>query len=332
MNVYFKDGNVATKNLTPGISVYGEELIKEDEEYRIWNPKRSKLAAALLNGLENLEILDTSKVLYLGASTGTTVSHISDIVINGRVYAVEFSPTTAKKLVQLSRQRSNIAPILGDATKPKEYLNIVEKTDLVYCDVAQPTQTELFMRNMNLFSRDDGVGLLMIKARSIDVVQKPKKVFKEQEKKLKEKIKEKKHPSAMCGGANHQARAIEQYTIDGQYIKTFPSAQDAADELKIDYSSIKSAASIKNLRHKTSGGYIWIHEDEPNKKQIIEQAQNKGCEKPVSQYSLDGKHIRDFASIKEAMSFFNMKSNHISAVCDGKRKTSSGYIWKWKTA
>ena len=159
MKVYFKDGNVATKNLTPGISVYGEELLNEDEEYRIWNPRRSKLAAALLNGLENLDLQETSKVLYLGASTGTTVSHISDIVIDGRVYAVEFSPTTAKKLVQLSRQRPNIAPILGDATKPKGYLNIVEKSDLVYCDVAQPTQTELFMRNMNLFCRDDGVGL-----------------------------------------------------------------------------------------------------------------------------------------------------------------------------
>ena len=183
MKVYFKDGNVATKNLTPGISVYGEELIQEDEEYRIWNPRRSKLAAALLNGMENLKLDDASKVLYLGASTGTTVSHISDIVTDGRVYAVEFSPTTAKKLVQLSRQRPNIAPILGDATKPKGYLNIVEKSDLVYCDVAQPTQTELFMRNMNLFSKEDGAGLLMIKARSIDVVQKPKKVFKEQEKK-----------------------------------------------------------------------------------------------------------------------------------------------------
>ncbi len=187
MKVYYKDGNVATKNLTPGISVYGEELIIEDDEYRIWNPRRSKLAAALLNGLENLELLDSSKVLYLGASTGTTVSHISDIIINGKIYAVEFSPTTAKKLVQLSRQRLNIAPILGDATKPKEYLNIVEKTDLVYCDVAQPNQSELFMRNMNLFSKDDGTGLLMIKARSIDVVQKPKKIFKEQERKLKEK-------------------------------------------------------------------------------------------------------------------------------------------------
>ena len=94
MKVYFKDENVATKNLTPGISVYGEELIQEDVEYRIWNPRRSKLAAALLNGLENLDLQETSKVLYLGASTGTTVSHISDIVIDGRVYAVEFSPTT----------------------------------------------------------------------------------------------------------------------------------------------------------------------------------------------------------------------------------------------
>lgn len=187
MNVYLKDGNIATKNLNPGISVYGEELIQEDEEYRIWNPRRSKLAAALLNGLEKLEIQDTSKVLYLGASTGTTVSHISDITINGKIYAVEFSPTTAKKLVQLSRQRLNIAPILGDATKPKEYLNIVEKVDLVYCDVAQPTQSELFMKNMNLFLKEDGMGMITIKARSIDVVQKPKKIFKQEEKKLIEK-------------------------------------------------------------------------------------------------------------------------------------------------
>lgn len=128
MKVYLKDGQIATKNLTPGISVYGEELIQEKEEYRIWNPRRSKLAAALLNGLENLDISEDAKVLYLGASTGTTISHISDIVTDGRIYAVEFSPTTAKKLVRLARQRTNIAPILGDATKPKNYLNITEQS------------------------------------------------------------------------------------------------------------------------------------------------------------------------------------------------------------
>lgn len=187
MKVYLKDGQIATKNLTPGISVYGEELIQEKEEYRIWNPRRSKLAAALLNGLENLDISEDAKVLYLGASTGTTVSHISDIVTDGRIYAVEFSLTTAKKLVRLARQRTNIAPILGDATKPKNYLNITEKTDIVYCDVAQPTQSQLFMKNMNLIGKDDAIGALMIKARSIDVVQKPKKIFKEEERKLREK-------------------------------------------------------------------------------------------------------------------------------------------------
>ena len=187
MKVYLKDGQIATKNLTPGISVYGEELINEDEEYRIWNPRRSKLAAGLLNGLEKLDISEDAKVLYLGASTGTTVSHISDIVTAGRIYAVEFSPTTAKKLVRLARQRNNIAPILADATKPKNYLNIVEKTDVVYCDVAQPTQSQLFMKNMNLIGHENAIGVLMIKARSIDVVQKPKKIFKQEEKKLKEK-------------------------------------------------------------------------------------------------------------------------------------------------
>lgn len=186
MKVYLKDGQIATKNLTPGISVYGEELIQENEEYRIWNPRRSKLAAALLNGLEKLEIPENAKVLYLGASTGTTVSHISDIVTDGKIYTVEFSPTTAKKLVRLARQRTNIAPILGDATKPKNYLNITEKADIVYCDVAQPTQSQLFMKNMDLIGKDNVIGILMIKARSIDVVQKPKKIFKEEEKKLRE--------------------------------------------------------------------------------------------------------------------------------------------------
>lgn len=188
MKVYSKENQIATENLTPGISVYGEKLIQENNtEYRLWNPYRSKLSAGLINGLSNLDILDDEKILYLGASTGTTVSHISDIAVNGMIYAVEFSPVTCKKLVRLASRRHNIAPILGDATKPKQYLNMVEKVDLVYCDVAQPTQTSLFMKNMNLFSKEDGLGLLMLKARSIDVVQKPKKIFKEEEKKLKEK-------------------------------------------------------------------------------------------------------------------------------------------------
>ena len=197
MNIFFKDGEIATKNLTPGIKVYDERLIREGdeentaetiEEYRIWNPRRSKLAAALLNGLEGFNLNNDSKVLYLGASTGTTVSHISDICDNGLIYAVEFSPVSMKKLVRLSQKRNNIVPLLADATKPKYYLNKVEKVDLVYCDVAQEKQSELFMDNMNLFLKEEGQGLITIKARSIDVIQKPKKI-KENGYSILEKIK-----------------------------------------------------------------------------------------------------------------------------------------------
>ena len=188
MEIFLKDQDIVTRNLRPGIKVYDEKLIQEEGseiEYRSWNPRRSKLAAALLNGLENLKLENDSKVLYLGASTGTTVSHISDIAYDGLIYAVEFSPVSMKKLIRLSKQRPNIAPLLEDATKPKNYLNKVEKVDLVYCDVAQEKQSELFMNNMKLFLKEDGQGFITIKARSIDVVQKPKKIFKEEEKKLK---------------------------------------------------------------------------------------------------------------------------------------------------
>mgnify|MGYP003312107725 FL=1 len=192
MEVFLKNGEIATKNLTPGIKVYDEKLIQEDkegviEEYRIWNPRRSKLSAALLNGLEKINLENDAKILYLGASTGTTVSHISDIVTDGVIYAVEFSPVSMKKLVRLSQNRPNVLPILADATKPKYYLNKVEKVDLVYCDVAQAKQSELFINNMNLFLKEDGQGLITIKARSIDVVQKPKKIFKDEANKIKSK-------------------------------------------------------------------------------------------------------------------------------------------------
>jgi len=83
---------IITKNLTPGIRVYDEKLINiENEEYRIWNPFRSKLAALVIKG-SSITIKKNDKVLYLGAANGTTPSHVSDIVTDGTVFGVEFSP------------------------------------------------------------------------------------------------------------------------------------------------------------------------------------------------------------------------------------------------
>ncbi len=211
--VYILEDHVATENLKPTQKVYGEKLVElEGHEYRIWDPRRSKLAAALLNGLESFPFMEDSRVLYLGASSGTTPSHISDIASSGLIYCVEFSPRMVRDLVELCRVRENMVPLLNDATKPREYMHMVEKVDVLYSDVAQPQQSELFMDNMRMFLKPGGVGIMMVKARSIDVTKNPKKIFQEEESKLKrggfrvlEKVDlepyEKDHMAFMCEAA-----------------------------------------------------------------------------------------------------------------------------------
>lgn len=163
--------SIATKSLLPGTSVYGEKLIKlGDDEFRLWSPRRSKLAAAIKQGLTEMPIQPGSKVLYLGAASGTTVSHCSDIVgPNGLVYGVEFSQRTVRDLVQLAATRPNILPILEDARHPTRYAPLVSGTiEVVYQDVAQPDQASILYENLKTFCSFGAWGMLAIKARSID--------------------------------------------------------------------------------------------------------------------------------------------------------------------
>lgn len=180
----FKDGRkLYTINLVPGARVYGEKLVKNDKEYREWVPQRSKLAAAILKGLKELPIKQGSKTLYLGASTGTTVSHISDIIgKDGAIYAIEFSERVFRNLLDLAKQRRNIIPLLADARKPEEYL-WMEQCDVLYCDLAQPDATEIAIRNFDEFVLN-GYLFLAVKSQSIDVVKEPKQVYEEERSKL----------------------------------------------------------------------------------------------------------------------------------------------------
>ena len=186
-NVYQIDNQIATVNLTPGVQVYQEKLLDyEDKQFRLWNPRRSKLAAAIINGLSIFPFKEDSTVLYLGASAGTTPSHISDICTKGRIYCVEFSATMMREFLDVSKNRRNLLALLEDATHPSDYQALVESVDIIYSDVAQATQTKLFLDNFKLFAREDTIGIIMIKARSIDVTKKPSVIFKEEKRKLEE--------------------------------------------------------------------------------------------------------------------------------------------------
>ncbi|MHA1968238.1 MAG: fibrillarin-like rRNA/tRNA 2'-O-methyltransferase [Candidatus Hodarchaeales archaeon] len=178
-----------TRNKVPGNSVYGEQLIIIDGiEYRVWDPFRSKYAAAFLSGMNHLPQIFDKNILYLGVSTGTTPSHFSDMLDNGMIYGIEFSPKVMRKFFRLAEQRSNLIPILADARRTEDFSSFVFEVDMIYQDVAQPEQAKIFGRNAQEFLKPGGEGILAIKSQSIDVALDPDEVFKNQIKELEDQF------------------------------------------------------------------------------------------------------------------------------------------------
>ncbi len=188
--VTLEDGSqrLATKNLTLGRNVYGERLIRvEGVEYRVWDAFRSKLAAAILRNVKIVPISPSHRVLYLGAASGTTASHVSDIVgEKGHVYCVEFAPRAIRELVNnVCAYRLNMSPILEDARFPERYAMLIGgKVDDIYCDIAQPEQAKILADNADRFLKSFGWVMLAVKAQSIDVTEEPSEVYKREVKVL----------------------------------------------------------------------------------------------------------------------------------------------------
>lgn len=179
-----------TQNLNPKNKVYGEKLLKKKgKEFRVWDPYRSKLSAALRQGLKNFPFEENSKVLYLGTGNGTTASHLSDICTNGLIYCVEFSPRAMTDLYSVCKSRKNMVPILADANKPELYMNRIGAVNILYQDIAQKFQVDILKKNADLFLKENDYIFLMVKARSVDVTLDPNKVFKVVENQLLGKFK-----------------------------------------------------------------------------------------------------------------------------------------------
>lgn len=194
-----KADTLCTLNMVPGISVYGEKRIElggakggdEKKEYRLWNPYRSKLSSAIYAGVRSIYMGPGSKVLYLGGASGTTVSHVSDVVgSEGIVYAVEFSHRVGRDLVEMSKRRPNIVPIIEDARYPMKYRMLVSMVDCIFMDVAQPDQARILALNAQAFLKNGGHYVISIKANCIDsTVEAPVVIAAELNKLKKDKLK-----------------------------------------------------------------------------------------------------------------------------------------------
>jgi fibrillarin-like pre-rRNA processing protein len=170
---------IYTQSFAPGFNVYGEIVKREGGiEYREWDPTRSKIAAAIMKGVPNIFIRRGHVVLYLGAASGTTASHVSDIVgEEGFVFCLDFAPRSMRDLVFVCEKRHNMAPLLEDAHHPENYSRLVQPSDIVFQDIAQKDQVEIFIKNVKEYLKKDGTAILTVKSRSIDVTMKPRQVF-----------------------------------------------------------------------------------------------------------------------------------------------------------
>ena len=179
--VFKIDGKLATKNLTPGYTVYGERTVKiEGEEYRFWDHYRSKLGAALMLGLKELPIRPGGNILYLGAANGTTPSHMSDIVgPEGLVFCVEFAPRSMRDLIPVCEKKQNMLPILADARKPMDYRKYIDAAECLYEDVAQPDQIRILSINAKEYLKKGDPTLIAVKSQSISATRNKGDVFKE---------------------------------------------------------------------------------------------------------------------------------------------------------
>ncbi|KAK8136939.1 Fibrillarin [Apiospora sp. TS-2023a] len=177
-----KEDHLLTRSVAPGLEVYGEKRISVDDtskdadgapvstkvEYRVWNPFRSKLAAGVIGGIDNIYMKPGSRVLYLGAASGTSVSHVSDLVgPSGNVYAVEFSHRSGRDLVNMAQSRTNVIPIVEDARHPS------------------PDQARIVALNAHMFLKVGGGVVISIKANCIDSTAAPEAVFAQEVQKLR---------------------------------------------------------------------------------------------------------------------------------------------------
>ena len=166
-----------SRNAVKGERVRDERLRRDGKiEWRSWNPRSSKLGAAIIRSSGDAGILlpePGSTVLYIGAGHGTTISHLHDHVCGsgnhhgGSIVAVDLSARCIRDLISLAEKRPGILPVLSDARNLEDYaIFLSNRVPWILQDVSQAGQVDLMLRICNRFLSPNGIALLSLKAAS----------------------------------------------------------------------------------------------------------------------------------------------------------------------
>ncbi len=152
-----------------------------------WNPQTSKWRAGIDLGLP-IDLEGEENILYLGASSGTTVGHLSERT-EGMIFAVEKSVDMTIPLIRLAEKMHNILPLFVDAHDTEYIKEKIQDTkiNILFQDIPSLDQVDIITKASKLVDKDCKI-LLSLKTLSISK-QDSKKTFLEMSKKLEENFK-----------------------------------------------------------------------------------------------------------------------------------------------
>ena len=179
---------LATLNNADVNKIYNEKLIEMDgKQYNIWNPYTSKLAAAIVNGMEIFPILKKTQILYFDTTVDKTLNHISDIIgVNGRIFVVRDIIENSKKFLEDdSNNRTNVVSITQEKKSiPAKFVPNIETVNVVYVDIAQNNETDVAIQNCKNYLINGGFLMLVVPTRKIDFANNPDRQNLEERQKL----------------------------------------------------------------------------------------------------------------------------------------------------
>ena len=119
------------------------------------------------------------------------------------------------------------------------------------------------------------------------------------------------------------SKSVNQYDKEGNYITTFPSLNEVTRNFGV------GVAKALHGEINTFHGFQWRFADDCNGKEPISKyIKHSKKFKPVIQYNLSGEKVTEYHSARE-LHDNGFNKNSISSVCNLKRMTYKGYIWRY---
>ena len=156
---------LATKNMVKGTKTRKEKIvIVNNEEFLEWNPYKSKLAAAIRNGLQILPIIKNSKVVCINLPEESTILHISNIVgSGGSVFVIGVNKNKKSFLNKLVNTQKNIIPIYDTVDELSFSSSVTGKVDVLYVDIPESEQIEQIVEKYGSLLKNEGFLMFVTK-------------------------------------------------------------------------------------------------------------------------------------------------------------------------